>query len=489
MAHNTNSSHPTTTNSGSALPTNALQQTNALPTNRNEECVGPTSNRAGKASSCSGCPNQQQCASGKFAAAAEATKKSESQILARLENVKNILLILSGKGGVGKSTVSSQLAWSLQYYGYQVGILDIDICGPSIARMMGVENEQVHKSQFGWTPVYRKNNLSVMSVAFLLSHKNDAIIWRGPRKNGLIKQFLVDVEWQNLDFLIIDCPPGTSDEHISIAQLLSGKKESVYTIMVTTPQEVSLLDVRKEISFANKVGLNILGIIENMNGFICPCCNKKSQIFKPTTGGAKVLCKQMNIQYLGSLPIDQLLLQCCENGKSFLKYSAKKDINTGTRIALINVIKQITGRIDAKYAVDIEKQENHFQKKMDNIRSGKTSKQGLFIQNNLNTGGSVSKQQRGSTKSGGGVGGGTGDDIMDDDEDSDDSDESDDDEMDKNNNNHNNNNNDNYNNNYNNKITPNGDMGDMKDDDEINSVEKNISQMDKETNAFLGDLD
>lgn len=206
MAHNTNSS---TSN-------------NNLPSNRNEECVGPTSNKAGKASSCAGCPNQQQCASGKFAKDAEATKTSQSQILARLENVKHVLLVLSGKGGVGKSTVSSQLAWSLQYYGYEVGILDIDICGPSIARMMGVEDKQVHKSQFGWTPVYRKNNLSVMSVAFLLSHKNDAIIWRGPRKNGLIKQFLTDVEWQNLDFLIIDCPPGTSDEHISIAQLLAG---------------------------------------------------------------------------------------------------------------------------------------------------------------------------------------------------------------------------------------------------------------------------
>ena len=193
-----------------------------LPSNRNEECVGPTSATAGKASSCAGCPNQQQCASGKYAQAAEATKTSQSQISARLENVKHILLILSGKGGVGKSTVSSQLAWSLQYYGYEVGILDIDICGPSIARMMGVEDKQVHKSQFGWTPVYRKSNLSVMSVAFLLSQKNDAIIWRGPRKNGLIKQFLTDVEWQNLDFLIIDCPPGTSDEHISIAQLLAG---------------------------------------------------------------------------------------------------------------------------------------------------------------------------------------------------------------------------------------------------------------------------
>mmetsp|Transcript_65074 Transcript_65074/g.103588 ORF Transcript_65074/g.103588 Transcript_65074/m.103588 type:complete len:443 (+) Transcript_65074:154-1482(+) len=347
-----------------------------LPSNRNEECVGPSSKNAGKASSCQGCPNQQDCASGKMASAAESTKQTQSAILARLEGVKHILLVLSGKGGVGKSTVASQLAWSLQYFGYNVGVLDIDICGPSIARMMGVEDRQVHKSQSGWTPVVRKDNLCVMSVAFLLSHKNDAIIWRGPRKNGLIKQFLVDVEWNELDFLIIDCPPGTSDEHISIAQLLSARKQDVYTILVTTPQEISLLDVRKEISFANKVGLNVLGVIENMSGFMCPCCNKKSLIFKPTTGGARVLCKQMNIEYLGSIPIDQLLLQCCENGKSFLKYSANAETQNaftndanqaqGTRVALLNVIKQITSRIDPQYAVDIEKKESYFKAKRAN---------------------------------------------------------------------------------------------------------------------------
>merc|ERR1712130_44438 len=129
---------------------------------------------------------------------------------------------------------------------------------------------------------------------------------------------------------------------------------------VTTPQEVSLLDVRKEISFANKVGLNILGCIENMSGFVCPCCNKKSQIFKPSTGGAMGLCKEQNINYLGSLPIDSLLLKCCEMGQSFLKYSANKNGNIGTRVALINILKQITSRIDKKYSNDIEKKENYF---------------------------------------------------------------------------------------------------------------------------------
>eukprot|EP00485_Elphidium_margaritaceum_P009814 CAMPEP_0202693732 /NCGR_PEP_ID=MMETSP1385-20130828/7766_1 /ASSEMBLY_ACC=CAM_ASM_000861 /TAXON_ID=933848 /ORGANISM="Elphidium margaritaceum" /LENGTH=467 /DNA_ID=CAMNT_0049349453 /DNA_START=21 /DNA_END=1420 /DNA_ORIENTATION=+ len=361
-----------------------------VPSNANEECVGPTSKTAGKAASCAGCPNQQECASGKYAGNADENKQSTSQILARLENVKHILLVLSGKGGVGKSTIASQLAWSLQYYGYDVGVLDIDICGPSMARMMGVESEQVHKSQFGWTPVYRKNNLSVMSVAFLLSHKHDAIIWRGPRKNALIKQFLVDVEWQNLDFLIIDCPPGTSDEHISIAQLLAARKQDVHAIVVTTPQEMSLLDVRKEISFANKVGLNILGVIENMSGFMCPCCNKKTQIFKASTGGAKALCTQMNVDYLGSVPIDQLLLQCCENGKSYLKYSAShthtqsmathssvfssndgNQATQGTRVAVLNVLKQITSRIEPTYAEQIEQKEALIQSRLAHKRNKK----------------------------------------------------------------------------------------------------------------------
>jgi len=291
---------------------------------------------------------------GKFAAAAPAAQKSADQISARLSSVKHIILVLSGKGGVGKSTVSSQIAWSLQFYGFEVGILDIDICGPSIARMMGVEDQQVHKSASGWTPVYRKPNLSVMSVAFLLSHKHDAIVWRGPRKNGLIKQFLVDVEWESLDFLVIDCPPGTSDEHISIAQLLSPRKRDVYTVMVSTPQEVALLDVRKEISFANKVGLNVLGVIENMSGFLCPCCNTKSAIFTPTTGGVQALCNELELDYLGSLPIDQLLLQCCENGKCFMKYAG---IQSGARIAMLDVVKQVVSRVKKEYIQQIERKE------------------------------------------------------------------------------------------------------------------------------------
>lgn len=158
-------------------------------------------------------------------------------------------MILSGKGGVGKSTVTTNLAYALAAdETRQVAILDIDICGPSQARMLGCENESVHESAQGWTPIYVKDNLSVMSIAFLLQNRNEAVIWRGPRKNALIKQFLKDVDWGSLDYLLIDTPPGTSDEHISIVQLLLQSGCLDGAIIVTTPQEVSLLDVRKEVS-------------------------------------------------------------------------------------------------------------------------------------------------------------------------------------------------------------------------------------------------
>jgi Mrp family chromosome partitioning ATPase len=198
-------------------------------------------------------------------------------------------------------------------------LLDIDICGPSIARMTGVENQEVRKSNYGWSPVYASPNLAVMSIAFMLSSRNDAIIWRGPRKNGLIKQFLSDVDWGALDFLLVDAPPGTSDEHLSIVQYLLGSGGVDGAIMVTTPQEVSLLDVRKEISFCNKTHVKVLGVVENMSGYICPCCAHKSHIFPAVTGGAAKMSQDMNVQFFGAIPLDPTLLQSCEEGACFVQ--------------------------------------------------------------------------------------------------------------------------------------------------------------------------
>lgn len=189
-----------------------------------------------------------------------------------MATVQRKILIVSGKGGVGKSTFTVLLARAFsQLEEIQVGVCDVDICGPSIPRMMGVNTESIHPSSSGWSPVYAADNLGIMSIQFMLPNQDDAVIWKGPKKNGLIKQFLKDVEWGVLDYLFIDTPPGTSDEHLSVNSYL---KESGVdgAIIVTTPQEVSLLDARKEIDFCQKAGIAVLGIVENMSGFICPNC-------------------------------------------------------------------------------------------------------------------------------------------------------------------------------------------------------------------------
>jgi Mrp family chromosome partitioning ATPase len=171
-----------------------------------------------------------------------------------MDNVKNVLLVLSGKGGVGKSSVAAQLSLSL-VNDYKVGILDIDLTGPSIPKLFGMENEKIHQSSSGWVPVYSNEtcNLGIISVGFLLNSNQDAVIWRGPKKTAMIKQFVNDVDWQALDYLIIDTPPGTSDEHIAIMGFLKGFKGNVGAVIVTTPQAVSLQDVKREINFCKKV--------------------------------------------------------------------------------------------------------------------------------------------------------------------------------------------------------------------------------------------
>ncbi|XP_062444300.1 cytosolic Fe-S cluster assembly factor NUBP1 isoform X2 [Rhea pennata] len=282
---------------------------------RPEDCPGTSSAQAGRAAACHGCPNQRLCAAG---AAAAPDPAEAAELRERLRAVKHTILVLSGKGGVGKSTFSALLAHGLAAdEAKQVALLDIDICGPSIPKMMGLEGEQVHQSGSGWSPVYVEENLGVMSVGFLLSSPDDAVIWRGPKKNGLIKQFLRDVDWGEIDYLIIDTPPGTSDEHLSIVQYLSAAHIDG-AVIITTPQEVSLQDVRKEINFCHKVKLPIIGVVENMSGFICPKCKNESQIFPPTTGGAEKMCQNLSISLLGKVPLDPQIGKSCDKGQSFL---------------------------------------------------------------------------------------------------------------------------------------------------------------------------
>jgi Mrp family chromosome partitioning ATPase len=278
-------------------------------------CPGTDSEKAGKAEACEGCPNQSLCASGK----GTQLDPDLELIASRLANIKHVILILSGKGGVGKSTFATQLAFALASREYFVGLLDVDICGPSVPYMCGVEGEEVHQSVTGWQPVYVEENLSVMSIAFMLPSREDAVIWRGARKNGIIKQFLKDVDWgDQLDFLIIDSPPGTSDEHITLVQCLKFCHIDG-AIIVTTPQEVSLLDVRKEIGFCRQASIPVLGVVENMSGYVCPCCGNCTEIFAPTTGGAQKMCQHYDIPFLGKVPLDSEIALAGEKGVSLFK--------------------------------------------------------------------------------------------------------------------------------------------------------------------------
>lgn len=253
-----------------------------------------------------------------------------------LDKVKHTILVLSGKGGVGKSTVSSQLALALKENGFkvssgldifdilfsdelsfQVGLLDIDLCGPSIPYLLGIESHDVHKCEEGWVPVYTDpdKKLAVMSIAFLLKSRDDPVVFRGPKKTAMIRQFLTDVYWNELDYLIIDTPPGTSDEHITVMECMRDVKCDG-AVMVTTPQEMAIDDVRKEITFCRKTGIPIIGIVENMSGFVCPHCSDCSNIF--STGGGKELSTLANVPFLGTLPIDPRVGDLAGTGKSCL---------------------------------------------------------------------------------------------------------------------------------------------------------------------------
>jgi len=237
----------------------------------------------------------------------------QKQIRQRVKQIKHQILVLSGKGGVGKSTVAVNLAVSLALSGKSVGLLDIDIHGPSIPKILNLEGEAVQPAGDAILPIEMLENLKVMSIGFLLRDSDDAVIWRGPMKYQMIKQFLKDVQWGELDFLIVDSPPGTGDEPLSVVQLLENADGA---IIVTTPQEVALSDVRKGITFCRNLNLPVMGVMENMSGFVCPKCGERTDIFK--SGGAEKMATEMNVPFLGRIPLDPQIVQACDSGKPFV---------------------------------------------------------------------------------------------------------------------------------------------------------------------------
>lgn len=236
-------------------------------------------------------------------------KPTEPKIVVNLRYIKRKILIMSGKGGVGKSTVAANLAIGLALHGYRVGLLDCDIHGPTIPTIFGMESMSPEVSEEGIMPIDVFPNLSLMSVGFLLEDKDSPIIWRGPLKMGMIEKLLGDVVWGDLDFLIIDLPPGTGDEPLSLALLIPNIDGSV---IVTTPQDVALVSVRKSIEFSKKLNVPIIGIVDNMHGLICPHCGKPIEVFK--NGGVEKASKDFNIPILARLPIEPKVAKMEDKG-------------------------------------------------------------------------------------------------------------------------------------------------------------------------------
>lgn len=266
-----------------------------------------SSEKCDKDTNCQTCNQDNRCSH------EEKEAHERSRLEATMALVKHKFMVLSGKGGVGKSSVTVNLAVTLAKEGFGVGIMDADIHGPNVPKMMGVEEKRLVGNQDGLVPIKAESGVKVMSVAFLLRNKDDAIIWRGPLKHSLIKQFLGDVFWGPLDYLIIDLPPGTGDEALSTAHLIQDVDGA---IIVTTPQDVALLDARKSITFCRQLNIPLIGVVENMGGFTCPHCHQGIDLFK--IGGGEKAAQDMGVPFLGRIPLDPGIVISTDDGVPFV---------------------------------------------------------------------------------------------------------------------------------------------------------------------------
>ena len=283
-----------------------------------EKSIGCSSGSC-ESGSCSSCSSSSCNANEKRPGETDQQFEDRQAVKRRLNRIKHKIVVMSGKGGVGKSTVAVNMAVSLALQGKKVGLMDVDIHGPSVPTMLNLEHSPLQTSADGILPI-SVGELKVMSIGFLLRDPSNAVIWRGPMKMGAIQQFIKDVDWGDLDYLIIDSPPGTGDEPLSVCQLIDDLDGAV---IVTTPQKVSTTDVEKSINFCRQLDLHVLGIIENMNGFVCPECGKVTHLFKD--GGGRKLAEEYNINFLGSIPLDPNIATACDNGTPFVHKYAKSE--------------------------------------------------------------------------------------------------------------------------------------------------------------------
>lgn len=270
----------------------------------------------GEKTSCDTCGDKDCTASKRKNEESEEEFEDRRKLESRLCRIRHKVVVLSGKGGVGKSTVAVNLATALMMSGKRVGLLDVDIHGPSIPTMLGLDHETIQGCEDGLIPI-DLGEMKVMSLGFLLKSQDDAVIWRGPMKMGVIKQFLKDVVWGDLDYLIIDSPPGTGDEPLSVCQLI-GRLDGA--VVVTTPQKVAAVDVRKSITFCRQLHVPVLGVVENMSGFVCPKCGEITPIL--SSGGGRRIAEDMSVPFLGSIPMDPQIAEACDSGRAFVYHYA-----------------------------------------------------------------------------------------------------------------------------------------------------------------------
>lgn len=273
---------------------------------------------------------------------ADFTEKDQ-KLKKNMSRIKHKIAVISGKGGVGKSTVAANLAMAFALHGYKnrVGILDVDIHGPCIPKLLGVKGKKFEISPLGALPVTGPEGIKVVSMDFLVQGQETPIIWRGPLKMQVIKQFLSDFMWGELDFLFIDAPPGTGDEPLSVMQLMP---EMDGTIIVTIPSEVSEDVVKKAVSFARKMGIPIIGIVENMSGFICPKCGETINIFG--SGGGKRIAEELNAPFLGQIPLDPKICEEADKGISFIAGTT----GSASAKAFKEIVKKVEAFLEAKKA-------------------------------------------------------------------------------------------------------------------------------------------
>ena len=264
--------------------------------------------------------------------------EEEEAVKARMGKVKHKIMVMSGKGGVGKTTVAANLAFALGMRGLDVGLMDADIHGPDVPKILGIEDKRPEMSEGQISPILVTPRLKAMSIGFLLADRDSAIIWRGPMKMNAIRQFLSDVDWGELDYMIVDLPPGTGDEPLSVAQLI---KNVDGAIIVTTPQDLALLDSRKAVNFSGVLKVPVIGIIENMSGFVCPYCGKEINIFK--YGGGERSASELGVPFLGRVPLDPKMVEAADNGTPFVMQKESK-----AREAFEQIVENVRAFVEGK---------------------------------------------------------------------------------------------------------------------------------------------